>query len=173
MDKKKFEQLLSEVADWHYPILNAVGEPITGKLLDRIKANPIPKPKFDPRDLDEMSEEQLRDLQRRIVAWQETQPNENAPPQIDRIKATPVACGGCSSTVEGGPHWERIRFVANDRFYWKTKCTTCKRYRNPWTGEFDIPFGPVAAQTFSTWALGRKTNSPYAKNKNSQDKSDK
>ena len=77
----------------------------------------------------------IRDRQRIIHKTRQA-----TPLTIQSYEYEPQAylCEGCNRVVEEGHHWE-YKYFKRQRA-WQTRCVNCKRYKNPFTGEFDVEY---------------------------------
>lgn len=138
MDKKLFEQKLSEVADWHIP-----------KVTEVI----IPRRKGRPRQEDHEHQQQLDQ-------WlQDTDGvNQTLPPKILKIKHSQNDCEFCGRSCAEGQHIETKLYFTAGQKYWRSRCTVCGLYQNPVTKQFDLN-GTQACRVWDNYL--RKTKMAY------------
>lgn len=120
MDKKLFEQKLSEVAEWRYPKIV-----LDGTEKRRRRGRPSKEESY------EMAREQhMYDLYGGV--------NPTLGPEVTKLKFQPTECPHCHKVVDKQCHIEK-RFVETvGKPHWRERCVTCNLWRNPYTGVFDI-----------------------------------
>lgn len=123
MDKKLFEEKLSQVAEWHYP------------KIERSPGRPRSRPVRDPIDPDcdqDPDSDQDQDQNTPMI-------NNTAAPEITRIKVPRSQCHNCGRQVNVACHTEKKFYHLMNRPHWREHCVTCDLWKNPYTGVFDVP----------------------------------
>jgi hypothetical protein len=133
MDNEEFLRKLTEVSDWHRPMLGPNGCYSVNK---NAKAR-IPPPQITEEELNDMTDEEVQDYYDELVAWRETQPNDSVQPVIKQVKNQPVDCEDCGVHCPNGRHTEHKQCITGKK-HWRHKCVTCGLYKNPMSGKFDV-----------------------------------
>ena len=137
MDKKLFEQKLSEVAEWQIPkTLATVTEGSRGR------GRPS-------------KEQQYQELREQMFLEEFDGVNPTFPPQIIKLKCTAETCGDCGKICEQGRHLEKKLYEANRKPHWRQKCVNCGCFQNPYTGKFDLK-GSRASQIWNNFVRDTK-----------------
>jgi hypothetical protein len=128
MDKKLFQEKLSQVAEWHIPKVTDVK---------------LPKRKGRPSSCDIAEQEAA-------VEWLEKSQgiNDTLPVEILKIKHQERACEYCDKVCEKAAHIETKQYFNSNKKYWRSRCMTCGLYENPLTGKFDLT-GTQATQQWN------------------------
>jgi hypothetical protein len=139
MDKKLFQQLLSEVADWEMPRLTPT---------DIREAKKAKRGRGRPTN-EELYQEEHEDVFREIFEGV----NPTHTPELKQLKVKAVDCPDCGRHCPNGRR-EEIKYypetpghVAHQR----RRCLECNNYRDPEFGTYDIPQGP-ACHKYLNWA---------------------
>lgn len=122
MDKKLYEQLLSEVAEWTVPKLSATDIREAKK---RGRGRPTNESIYEEQNL-------LKFLE------QHGGVNPTYPPELKKLKCQGHNCQDCGEYCPNGRHTEKKMYEANRTRHWREKCVTCNKFKNPLTGEFDL-----------------------------------
>lgn len=151
MDKKLFEQRLTEVSEWQIP---------------KLTETDIKEARQRQRGRGRVSNEELyQQAQEDLFIEEFDGINPTHPPQIVKLKNLGCVCDDCGRHCENGRHLEKKIYEANKKRHWREKCLTCDRFKNPYTGEFDL--APSVAST--KWnAYLRETKNAYASKGNLQ-----
>lgn len=136
MDPKLFLKRLSEVSEWHRPRLGPNGAPVIGQ---RLAAYDIPHPGVKTEEeLDEMSDQEIKEYYEQLMAWREAQPNESVPPEVLKVRPQPKNCEDCGRHCPEGRRTEKkLHFTG--RPHWREYCKECEQFRDPRTREFTLP----------------------------------
>jgi hypothetical protein len=130
MDEKLFLQKLSEVAEWHRPQTGPNGAASVNKRA----RHPGP---ITQEQLDEMSDEEAQEYYDQLMAYKESQPNDNIAPEIVKLKPQPTTCDDCGLHCATGRRVESKISITGTK-HWRTKCLECNLYKDPATGEFTL-----------------------------------
>jgi hypothetical protein len=130
MDEKLFLQKLSEVAEWHRPQTGPNGAASVNKRA----RHPGP---ITQAELDEMTDQEAQDYYDQLMAYKESQPNDNIAPEITRVKIQAIDCEDCGKHCENGRQVQR-KLCVSGQLHWRTSCQTCGLYRDPATGKFTL-----------------------------------
>lgn len=135
MDNELFLRRLSEVSEWHRPLLSSTGQPSQRK-------GHIPKQVEHPGDktveeLESMSEQELEEYHQLLMTWREQQPNESVPPRITKVKIQAVDCEDCGRHCPKGRRIESKLYHTGTE-HWRTWCQVCQRFKDPVTGKFTV-----------------------------------
>jgi Pyruvate/2-oxoacid:ferredoxin oxidoreductase delta subunit len=118
MDPKLFEQLLTQVSDWHI-------EPLVKEKVQRGPGRPSNEEIFH-QDHEEEFLEKFQGI------------NPTYPPQILKLKIKSSDCADCGKHCPEGRHLEKKQYFANRTRHWRQRCVTCGFSENPYTGKFDL-----------------------------------
>ena len=122
MDKKLFEQKLSEVAEWRIPATvtgTKDGEP------KRPRGRPTKEEQYQMAH-----EEEFKKI------FGDTNPT--FPPQVLKLKNSSCVCDDCGKVCANGRHTELKQYETGGKKNWRERCLTCEMSRNPYTGKFDM-----------------------------------
>lgn len=134
MNKDEFLKRLSEVAEWHIPMLGPNGCYSVAKGRERKVEHPGP---ITPEELEEMSETEVKRYYDQLMAWRESQPNPSVHPEIISVKIQPVDCMDCGRHCPAGRKTQIKLHESGDR-HWRELCKECNLYRDPLTGQFTL-----------------------------------
>lgn len=123
MDDELFLRRLTELTEWHRPMLGPSGGTSVIKRRGR--------PPEDPELLAEIQEEQAR------IQQAEREPNPHVGPRILKILHKPSDCEACDRRLTE-PRRVEIKKMDMDVPIWRHRCLNCNRYRNPETGQWDL-----------------------------------
>lgn len=123
MDNELFLKRLTELTEWHRPMLGPSGATSTLKRRGR--------PPEDPELLAEYQEELAR------IERAEQEPNPCVGPEIIKVKPRDRACEDCGRQCSGGRRWYK-KFYTSITEHWRSYCQSCDRYRDPRTGEYTL-----------------------------------
>ena len=139
MDKKLFEQLLSQVADWEMP---------------KLKDWEVKEAKKSARGKNKRTEEELYQIEHEEI-FKEIfgGVNPTMTPELKQLKVKAVDCADCGKHCPNGRK-EEIKYyhetpghIAHQR----RRCLECNRYRDPDDGTYTLPQGP-ACHKYLNWA---------------------
>jgi hypothetical protein len=139
MDKKLFEQLLSQVADWEMP---------------KLKDWEVKEAKKSARGKNKRTEEELYQIEHEEI-FREIfgGVNPTMTPELKQLKVKAVDCADCGKHCPNGRK-EEIKYyhetpghIAHQR----RRCLECNRYRDPDDGTYTLPQGP-ACHKYLNWA---------------------
>ena len=122
MDKKLFEQKLSEVAEWRLP------KTITGT-----KDGDAKRPRGRPSKEEQYQidhEEEFKKI------FGDTNPT--FPPQLLKLKNSACVCEDCGKVCENGRQKEKKLYETGGKKNWRERCLTCDLSKNPFTGKYDM-----------------------------------
>jgi hypothetical protein len=135
MDNDEFLKRLSEVSEWHRPMLGPNGCYSVNK---NAKQRELEKPReITEQELDEMTDSEAQAYYDALVAWRETQPNDSLQPEILKVKVQAIDCPDCGRHCPQGRRTERKLHLSGSK-HWREKCCECKNYRDPMSGEFTV-----------------------------------
>ena len=120
MKEEDFLKRLSELAEWERPMTGPNG----AKSLVKSKKNIEP-------EYDEFGEEIEQELE------SESKINEGIGPVITKLKPLVSVCPDCNKICEGGRRVES-KLMTNPVNHWRTKCISCKSWKDPNTGKFNL-----------------------------------
>jgi hypothetical protein len=139
MDKKLFEQLLTEVAEWRIP-----------KTLGEISQPKKPRQtKIKQHIDDELTDDEHTDHELDFLA-QHGGINPTYPPQLVKVKVQACECSDCGRYCSEGRQVDKKIYVANNIRHWREYCKTCAMTRNPYTKKFDLR-GGAASMTWNNY----------------------
>jgi len=139
MDDQEFKRRLSEVADWHIRT-------------DADKPYSKPKRKKSDEQLVEMvGEDNSEEISTDGV-------NDTIAPAITRVKRAACVCDDCGQHCPNGREKEAKLHTKGKKRVWRQKCLTCKKFQNPFTGEFNLT-GSAASIKFNDFM--RETKGVY------------
>ena len=118
MDDKDFKQQLSQVAEWEIP------DAITD-----VRPNGRGR-RSNERKYQLEHEEQFLELF--------DGKNPTFPPKIIKFKHQAVVCGDCNTVCPDGRTLDYKLIRGPKATAWRTRCLNCDRYKNPYTGRFDL-----------------------------------
>lgn len=162
MDQKQFEELLSLVSEWSRPdpalYVERLGRERKPKG-PRNKKEPDleSEPQDDITGLDPIIEDQGEeadpiDPRYEYSDFDSSRSPETYPIRIQKLHRQPETCGDCGRHCEQGRQTQS-KVYKTDKFHWRTYCVTCKKYKNPYTGKFDVnPRGMV--RVYTAWCRG-------------------
>lgn len=133
MDNEEFLRRLSEVSEWHRPMLGPNG----CYSVNKNAAKRLPPPQITEQELNEMSDEEVEQYYNELIKWRESQPNDSIQPEILKVKCQPMDCPDCGKLCEHGRRVERKLHESGAR-HWRTKCQECGFYKDPMTGKFTV-----------------------------------
>jgi hypothetical protein len=139
MDKEQFKQKLSEVADWQIPKLNDT------EIKESLKAI---RGRGRPSEEEQYQWEHMKQF---LEIHNGTNPT--SPLELTKVKIAACVCTDCGKLCENGCKKE-IKYYPATRghvAHRRIRCITCGFYRDPNTGQFDLPQGP-ACQQYLNWA---------------------
>ena len=122
MDDKEFRKKLTAVAEWYTPT-------------DADK--PYAKLKKRKKQDEQLMELVGEDNEEDIEPIEHTGPNATLPPIVTRVRIQAVTCEDCGKFCENGRQKEKKIYTTGQR-HWREKCVTCRKFRNPATGEYCI-----------------------------------
>lgn len=135
MDDKEFLKRLSEVSEWHRPQISMGGIQAPSKIKpEKVVAHPGP---ITEEELEEMSDLEVKQYYKQLMAWQDQQPNMGIAPEIKTVKIQPVDCEDCGRHCPEGRRVERKLHETGQR-HWRYRCRECGLYRDPMTGQYTL-----------------------------------
>ena len=133
MEQKLFEKLLSEVADWEYPM--AMDDAAETYKIRRI---------MKQMRKDGLAEEEIQ------KAFDEYR-NDTYPAKIIKIKSQAEACPDCGKSCPTGRVVDyRLYKGKKGQQKWCGKCSTCKKQTNPYDGKYTLT-NLTAANVWWEW----------------------
>lgn len=142
MDKKQFEQLLSQVADWEYP--TAMDDAAEAQKVKRLIREYRKKG---------LSEEEI------LEALKEYR-NDTYPAKIVKIKSQAIECPDCGKACPNGRTVDyRLYRGKKGQQKWCGKCAVCKKQSNPKDGKYTLS-NMVAANTWWEWIRTTGVDNP-------------
>ena len=148
MDETQYRAKLSEVADWRTLDPNEVNK-TSG--IPRKYSRKKPKPQVD-EEVDEQEEQE-----------DAVQVNDqHLPVVLNNLKVKGCHCEDCGKYCESGRKKEIQFYWRNGKTFLREKCNTCRKQKNPYTGEFDL--GPIqAAAVWHAHIKAKKEHAPKSK----------
>lgn len=141
MDDKLFKQKLTEVAEWRIP------KTVTGTVSGDAKA---------PRKRGRPSQEDLyQEAHEQVFLDMFNGENPTFPPQILKVKNSKQTCPDCGVECPFGHHKEIKKYISNNKVNWRERCCVCNRWKNPYTGQFDLT-NSNASQTWNAFLRDSK-----------------
>lgn len=70
--------------------------------------------------------------------------NPTIAPFITKLKCQSTTCEDCGADCPNGREKEKKIYEANKKRHWREKCLTCKMFKDPYTGKFDLPIKEAA-----------------------------
>lgn len=126
MKDDEFKQKLSEVAEWRIP------ETVTGTKDGKAKKHRRPgRPSAEDLFLEQQEE---------LFLEQTGGVNPTFPPQITKLKTCSTTCEDCGKFCENGRHAEKKLYQTGAKKNWRERCLTCRKFKNPFTGKFDLTY---------------------------------
>lgn len=145
MDKKLFEQLLTEIADWEYPM--AMDDAVEAQKVKRLIREYQKKG---------MNEEEIREALKEYR-------NETYPAKVVKIKAQPTDCSDCGKHCPTGRRVDyRIYKGKKGQKKWCGKCSVCRKQTNPYDGKYTLT-NLTAANTWWEWIRTTGVDNPRPK----------
>lgn len=121
MDEEEFRRRLSEVADWEIP-----KTPRETSLNNRKKRGR------------KSNEDEYMELREEIFHEEFDGINPTYAPMLTRVKRCGVTCDDCGQHCPDGRETEAKLHTKGKKRVWRQKCLTCKKFQNPFTGEFNL-----------------------------------
>jgi predicted Zn-ribbon and HTH transcriptional regulator len=149
MDQEEFKRKLSEVSEWVIPdttreiTLNQKRK--HRKKLSQAQQEPLEQQEQDDVDDVDDDDEQEQDV---VVV------NTTYAPVVVNLVIKPVDCEDCGKHCAKGRRLEAKFYQYGDRQMWRQFCNTCSKYKNPYTGKFDVN-GQLAANVFNNYIRNR------------------
>ena len=133
MEQKQFEQLLSQVAEWEYPV----------SMDDAAETYKIRKLAKDMRKKGATDEE--------IIAALEQYRNDTFPAKLVKIIPQAQACPDCGKNCPTGRVVDyRLYRGKKGQQKWCGKCSVCRKQTNPYDGEYSLT-NLTAANVWWEW----------------------
>lgn len=128
MDDAEFKRRLSEVAEW--------------KLPDTPRETSLNQKKKRGR---KSAEEKYQDEHEEVFMELFEGVNPTYAPMLLKVKCQPTDCVKCGQHCPNGRQEEKKLYEANKKKHWRTRCVTCGKTENPYTGKFDLTNGNASA----------------------------
>jgi Pyruvate/2-oxoacid:ferredoxin oxidoreductase delta subunit len=141
MDDAEFKRRLSEVAEWEVP-----KTPRETSLNAKKKRGR----KSNEDTYMELREEMFQDEFGGV--------NPTYAPLLTKVKKAAVDCDDCGTHCPNGRQKEAKLHQKNGKNVWREKCITCGKFKNPFTGEFNLT-GTAASIKFNDFM--RETKGVY------------
>jgi hypothetical protein len=119
MDEEQFRKRLSQVAEWSIPVIPT--EEI--KKLKRGRKN---------------NEELYQDAHQEMFNEMFNGINPTYAPKIDAVKQVSETCSDCGLICEQGRKKDFKYCQGKKKSIWREKCLNCSKYKNPYTGQFNM-----------------------------------
>jgi hypothetical protein len=120
MDEQLFRKKLSEVATWQIPEVNETA----GELKKRRGK--------------QSNEERYQQNHEQEFLELFSGKNPTYPLQLDAIKKTAEQCGDCGAECPDGRKKDFKYCQGKKKSIWREKCLNCSKYKNPYTGQFNM-----------------------------------
>ena len=134
MNKDEFLKRLSEVSEWHIPMLGPNGCYSVAKGREKRIEHPG---MVTEEELEAMSEHEVKQYYDKLMAWRESQPNPSVQPEILAVKIQAKDCEDCGQHCPNGRKTQKKLHDSGSK-HWREWCLECQRYRDPLTGEFTV-----------------------------------
>lgn len=135
MNKDEFLKRLSEVSEWHIPMLGPNGcYSVSKGRASKLVEHPG---EVTAEELEEMSESEVKKYYEQLMAWREQQPNPSVQPEIIKVKTQPVDCPDCGKHCPNGRRTEKKLHESGSR-HWRERCTECDMFKDPLTDQFTL-----------------------------------
>lgn len=137
MDQRKFEELLTEFCEWqHEAIVGPYSRPSRRKKVSEQQLNDdgidLCLEHTDIVDIVEGTDDGRTKYACDIPHEQLT---KLRPIKVKQIIQQPQPCQDCDRICKGQPRREHRLINPTE---WRTRCTECHQYLNPYTGKFDL-----------------------------------
>lgn len=153
MDNEQFLKRLTELAEWEYPKIGPNGCESVVKKRGR---------KSQEEQEWEANEEEM--IGEEVVVSD----NDTLPPRITKLKPHVELCPDCGETVLD--RTVAIKKCYTNKPHWRQQCVTCKKHRDPRTGEFCLT-GVEAQLAWQAYNRGNGIyNSKHQTNKDTNTK---
>ena len=134
MNKDEFLKRLSEVAEWHIPMLGPNGCYSVAKGRTKVIEHPG---EVTAEELEEMSDWEVKRYYDKLMAWRESQPNPSVHPEILKVKIQPTDCEDCGRHCPLGRRTEKKLHESGAK-HWRERCVECDTFKDPLTGQFTL-----------------------------------
>lgn len=139
MNEKDFLDKLTELTEWEYPKIGPNGCESVVKKKGRRSIEEI--------EWDENEEEMIGE---EVVVSD----NDTLPPKIVKLKPHVELCPDCGKLCENRIVESRMNH--KPVVHWRTKCSVCKNYKDPFTGKFDMNDNIKMQSTFRSYCLKKQ-----------------
>jgi len=119
MDEEQFRKRLSQVAEWSIPKLS----------VEELKQN-----KRGRKTNEQQYEEQHQALFNEMFDGI----NPSYAPKLDAVKTVSETCSDCGLICEKGRKKDFKHYKGKKKNIWRERCVNCSKYKNPYTGQFNM-----------------------------------